>query len=293
MTYLRTIFRHCFFRNKGFAATNANFFFSFYCFISTFFRAIFNFAMCYSSAIKGFPTAFTSNHATIITNSGTTGSRVKFITTYFTNINWQAIGEFSITYFIRVIFPILNITTGMASRAKRYKVINKISLSIIIKKMEWLYMMDRKINFFFTTVLTRIIITFSRFNSLSIPVFSSIINIPAKPSGVIYTTPFGRFAPNYITRLATKIMFKNIRWAPFKFFPASITNNFKTFPINTYSVYFLPMSITRLTTKMMFGNMSHIGLCGIFFPTLFTNKFYHNYNISNIWRIVNGNHFAA
>lgn len=237
-------------------------------------RAVFWSSMCSLSAIERLFTIGTSKRATGIAQNRTRGTWCKFSATLSADFYQLYIRHTSGFKSTRMIRPVGVISSRMTGWTKSNKVIEIIGLPVIIKKMEWGNVMNRKTLIHNATTLTGVIVPLTSLTTLAFPIWPTVFSVPPKPRWIVFSAPSPRGAPSSPTFSVTKIVIRYLARLLFYRFPASITLDRYPFAAPTKPALTLPDSVTPRAAKP--GFVLHIRFYLKRLRADFTNQCFHN-----------------
>lgn len=178
---------------------NTDAMFCFNMLISAFSRAIFHFAISRTICFKYLPTFYTRSCFTIITDLRPRRTLNKYLVTSTAYTLISAIWESMIK--LGPLFPTFNFCPAMTFRTKSNQIRQFVCIYIMIPKSKRLNMMYRKqtSQFAFSTLLTNIIIAFTCFTRLFIPIRTSVIFVASTPIPIVRTSYIRTFHNAYYT----------------------------------------------------------------------------------------------
>lgn len=174
---------------------------------------------------------------------------------------------------VRVFTPKQIIRSRVTSGAERHQIIESVCLFVMLKQMIGSYMVNVQRNIRDAAILASVIVSLKSRLALLFPIWSSILSMSTKPSGIILAAPGIRRSPFCPTLPIAKIMIINNAWLPFYILTASIAlyNN----SLSSYSkpCHTLMHPITSRATKMSF--IFPVLLYLEFLIAYFTDYFFH------------------
>lgn len=213
--------------------------------------------------------------AAIVADGSNTRTRSKVLTTRTALLDRHRNRKGSQAFQFWMTGPEVVFGNAVTCMAERNQIVELVRFTVVIKQAKRRDVMHWMAHRYATTMLACIPVPLACCLTLPIPVTTSVVFMPTKPSRVVWASPVIRCTPHREALATTKVVFAyGTRLLLYIF---ATGNAWYYHALSTYakSMCFLPFAITGKAAKMLLRFGSHIGLGVVGFTALLTGQFNH------------------